>query len=151
MSTSSWFFFSRIVLPLCVSFVYMPSRVGGGDSVTEALIEYHLLPGCLYSSLISLTGCFLNRVLCERTETPPMICGLCLKSTAWIEEHKELSSQTGSLIKLFLLDAPPRLYLLQWKPRQWVPPGGEDEDAVVVFVFFLEGCYRKKATQDAAV
>ncbi len=46
----------------------MPSRVGGGDSVTEALIEYHLLPGCFYSSLISLTGCFLNGVLCERTE-----------------------------------------------------------------------------------
>ncbi len=90
----------------------MPSRVGGGDSVTEALIEYHLLPGCFYSSLISLTGCFLNGVLCERTETPPMIRGLCLKST-WIEENKELSSQTGSLIKLFLLDAPSRLYLLQ--------------------------------------
>lgn len=150
MSTSSQFSFSRIVLPLCVSFAYMPSRVVGGDSVTEALIEYHLLPGCLYSSVISLTGCFLNRVLFETTESPPMIRGLCLKSAAWIEEHKELSSQTGSLIKLFLLDAP-CLYLLQWKPRQWVPSVGEDEDAMVVFVFFLEGCYRKKATQDAAV
>lgn len=119
----------------------MPSRVGGGDRVTEAQIECHLLPGCFYSSLISLRGCFLNRVLCESTDTPPMTYDLRLKSAAWIR----------SLIKLLLLDAPPCLYLLQPKPRQWVLLLGEDGDAMVVFVFFLEGCYRKKATQDAAV